>query len=121
MSEVEKKLASLSKNHVNSKNSLSKQIKILENSIEQKTKENQILYLRLRYMRQTADVLLRQKNFLFDTLIRSKQELDAKMNQLESSMLSQNKNKSYLVSVEKAVKQSRNVAEISKTAMQNVL
>lgn len=72
-------------------------------------------------MRQTADVLLRQKTFLFDTLIRSKQELEAKMNQLESSMLSQNKNKTYLVSVEKAVKQSRNVAEISKSAMQNVL
>ena len=43
------------------------------------------------------------------------------MNQLESSMLSQNKNKSYLVSVEKAIKQSRNVAEISKSALQNIL
>ena len=40
----------------------------LENDLEQKVKENQILYLRLRYMRQTADVLLRQKNFLADTL-----------------------------------------------------
>jgi hypothetical protein len=72
-------------------------------------------------MRQTADVLLRQKNFLFDTLIKSKHELEMKMNQLESSMLSQNKNKSYLVSVEKAIKQSRNVAEISKSAMHNIL
>lgn len=36
-------------------------------------------------------------------------------------MLSQNKNKSYLVSVEKAIKQSRNVAEISKSALQNIL
>lgn len=44
-----------------------------------------------------------------------------KMNQLESGMLSQNKNKSYLVSVEKAIKQSRNVAEISKSALQNIL
>ena len=43
------------------------------------------------------------------------------MNQLESGMLSQNKNKSYLVSIEKAIKQSRNVAEISKSAMQNIL
>lgn len=72
-------------------------------------------------MRQTADVLLRQKHFLSDTLGRSKHELEAKMNQLESSMLSQNKNKSYLVSVEKAIKQSRNVAEISKSALQNIL
>lgn len=72
-------------------------------------------------MRQTADVLLRQKSFLADTLTKSKLELEQKMNQLESSMLSQNKNKSYLVSVEKAIKQSRNVAEISKSAMQNIL
>ena len=36
-------------------------------------------------------------------------------------MMSQNKNKSYLVSIEKAIKQSRNVAEISKSAMQNIL
>lgn len=34
-------------------------------------------------MRQTADVLLRQKNFLSDTLLKSKLELEAKMNQLE--------------------------------------
>lgn len=72
-------------------------------------------------MRQTADVLLRQKQFLSDTLLKSKQELESKMNQLEQSMLSQNKNKSYLVSIEKAIKQSRNVAEISKSAMQNIL
>lgn len=48
-------------------------------------------------------------------------ELEMKMNTLESGMLSQNKNKSYLVSVEKAIKQSRNVAEISKSALQNIL
>jgi hypothetical protein len=45
------------------------------------------------------------------TLQKSKDHLSNKMLQLETSMLSQNKNKSYLVSVEKAVKQSRNVAE----------
>ena len=35
-------------------------------------------------------------------------------------MLSENKNKSYLVSVEKAVKQARTVAEISNSALQNI-
>lgn len=35
-------------------------------------------------------------------------------------MLSQNKNKSYLVSVEKAVKQSRNVAELGTQALHNI-
>ena len=83
MNEVEQKLATLSKNHVSAKNSLGERIRNLDNNLEQKTKENQILYLRLRYMRQTADVLLRQKNFLSDTLLKSKLELEAKMNQLE--------------------------------------
>ena len=36
-------------------------------------------------------------------------------------MLSENKNKSYLVSVEKAVKQSRTVSDISKSALNNIL
>ena len=79
-----------------------------------------MLYLRLKYMRQISDVLLRQKSFLSETLEKSKKELEAKMSQLESGMLSQNKNKSYLVSVEKAVKQSRNVADISKSALSNI-
>jgi hypothetical protein len=79
-----------------------------------------MLYLRLKYMRQIADVLLRQKSFLSETLEKSKKELEVKMSQLESGMLSQNKNKSYLVSVEKAVKQSRNVADISKSALSNI-
>ena len=35
-------------------------------------------------------------------------------------MLSQNKNKPYLVSAEKAVKKSREVEEISKSAMTNI-
>lgn len=35
-------------------------------------------------------------------------------------MLSQNKNKSFLVSVEKAVKQSRNVADCGNSALHNI-
>lgn len=42
------------------------------------------------------------------------------MQQLESSMLSQNKNKSYLVSVEKAVKQSKGVADCGTAALLNI-
>ena len=54
------------------------------------------------------------------TLQKSKDHLSNKMLQLETSMLSQNKNKSYLVSVEKAVKQSRNVAECGTQALHNI-
>ena len=51
VTEVEQKLATLSKNHVGAKSSLGDRIRNLDNNLEQKTKENQILYLRLRYMR----------------------------------------------------------------------
>ena len=68
MGDLEAKLSTLSKNHIKEKNLSGDRLMHLENDLEQKVKENQILYLRLRYMRQTADVLLRQKNFLADTL-----------------------------------------------------
>ena len=71
-------------------------------------------------MRQIAEVLLRQKGFLLETLEKSKKELEVKMIHLEATMLSQNKNKPYLVSAEKAVKKSREVEEISKSAMTNI-
>jgi hypothetical protein len=120
VNEIEGKLTSLSKIHVETKSHNNEKIAHLENQAELKHKENQMLYLRLKYMRQIADVLLRQKSFLSETLEKSKKELEVKMSQLESGMLSQNKNKSYLVSVEKAVKQSRNVADISKSALSNI-
>lgn len=40
VSEVEQKLTTLSKNHVNSKNTLGERIRHLENNLEQKVKEN---------------------------------------------------------------------------------
>ena len=104
VSEVETKLHNFYKTNLQTKESLTDRIRKLENQCDKKQKENQILFLRLKYMRQTADILLRQKTFLADTLARAHHELEAKMNELHSSMLSQNKNSSYLVSVEKAVK-----------------
>lgn len=57
---------------------------------------------------------------MLESLDRSKDQLNAMMQQLESSMLSQNKNKSYLVSVEKAVKQSKSVADCGTAALINI-
>jgi hypothetical protein len=73
---MESKLSSLSRNHVSTKDVSDLRIKNLENRMNQKQKENEILGLRLRYMRQTADVLMRQKTFLRDTLTKSKTELE---------------------------------------------
>ena len=70
----------------------------------QKQSENEVLYLRLKYLRQITDTLKRQKVFLAETLHKSKLELAAAMSQLEEAMISQNKSKSYLISVEKSIK-----------------
>ena len=59
VNEIEGKLTSLSKNHVELKSNYGDKIAHLENQAELKHKENQMLYLRLKYMRQIADVLLR--------------------------------------------------------------
>lgn len=62
------------------------------------------MYLRLKYLKQSAETLVRQKNFLMETIEKSQQELKHQMEILEEAMTSQNKSKSYLISVEKATK-----------------
>jgi len=44
-----------------------------EAQAELKEKENQILFLRIKYLRQSVDVLMRQKVFVLESLDRSKE------------------------------------------------
>lgn len=44
---------------------------------------------------------------MLETLQKSKQELRFNMAQIQESMINQNKSKSYLISVEKAIKQTQ--------------
>lgn len=60
--------------------------------------------MRLKYLKQITDTLKRQKLFLIETLDKSKNELQHAMAQLEEAMITQNKSKSYLISVEKSIK-----------------
>jgi len=76
--------------------------------------------LRLKYLRQITDTLKRQKVFLSETLHKSKLELAAAMSQLEEAMISQNKSKSYLISVEKSIKQTREMSELGSAALTNI-
>jgi len=83
---------------------LEEQVAKLEKQLDLNEKETQIVYLRLKYLRQTAETLFRQKEFLNESLSRSKQEFNNEMGELRDGMLSQNKNKEYLISVEKSIK-----------------
>ena len=85
---------------------LEEQVAKLEKQLDLNEKETQIVYLRLKYLRQTAETLFRQKEFLNESLSRSKQEFNNEMGELRDGMLSQNKNKEYLISVEKSIKQT---------------
>ena len=61
--------------------------------------------------------MVRQKNFLLETIEKSKHELNHQMENLEESMASQNKSKSYLISVEKATKQTKRMSELGSNAL----
>ena len=76
--------------------------------------------MRLKYLRQITDTIKRQKAFLSETLHKSKLELAAAMSQLEEAMISQNKSKSYLISVEKSIKQTREMSELGSAALTNI-
>jgi hypothetical protein len=68
--------------------------------------------LRLRYLRQTAETLYRQKEFLNESLVKAKAEFTHEMTELKDSLLSQNKNHGYLISVAKSIKQTQRMADL---------
>lgn len=79
-----------------------------------------MLFLRLKYLKQITDTLKRQKLFLIETLDKSKKELVHAISQLEESMINQNKSKSYLISVEKSIKQTKDMSELGTAALANI-
>jgi DNA-binding phage protein len=99
---------------------MSNKLDMFDSQSMQKQHENEALYLRLKYLKQSAETLVRQKNFLMETIEKSREELKHQMEVLEEAMTSQNKSKSYLISVEKATKQTRNMSELGENALSNI-
>ena len=54
---------------------MSNKLDFFNSQSQQKQHENEALYLRLKYLRQIAETLVRQKNFLLETLDKSRFEL----------------------------------------------
>jgi hypothetical protein len=57
---------------------------------------------------------------LNESLSRSKQEFNQEMGELRDGMLSQNKNKEYLISVEKSIKQTQRMVDLGVTSIENI-
>lgn len=73
----------------------------------------------MKYLRQCTETLQRQKIFVLETLQKSKQDLRFNMAQIQESMINQNKSKSYLISVEKAIKQTQGMQEMGVNALKS--
>lgn len=99
---------------------LKSQIAALENSSEVLQKENSILLLRQKYLKQSTATLAKQKVFLFETLAKGEGEIRETLQRLENAMLADNNNQAYLVSVEKCIKQAKKMADMGTGALHNI-
>jgi len=99
---------------------LNKQIEALENSSEVVKKENSILQLRQKYLKQQTETLAKQKVFLFETLAKGRGEIQETLQKTENAMMADNNNQAYLVSVEKCIKQAKKMADMGSDALQNI-
>jgi chromosome segregation ATPase len=99
---------------------LKSQIATLENSSEVLQKENSILLLRQKYLKQSTATLAKQKVFLFETLAKGEGEIRETLQRMENAMLADNNNQAYLVSVEKCIKQAKKMADMGTGALQNI-
>lgn len=99
---------------------LQKTIESLENERDVVKKEKNILYLRQKYLKQQTETLAKQKIFLFETLGKGQSEIQETLYKMEKSMMADNNNQAYLVSVEKCIKQAKKMADMGTDALQNI-
>jgi hypothetical protein len=57
---------------------------------------------------------------LFETLEQAKVEIEDNLFKMEKSMMSDNNNQAYLVSVEKCIKQAKKMADMGTAALGNI-
>ena len=67
-------------------NNLKKYNEDLENEKEVIKKENNILQLRQKYLKQQTETLAKQKVFLFETLHKGKTEIELNLTKMEQTM-----------------------------------
>ncbi len=75
-------------------------------------KQNSILELKLRLIRDSVETLYKQKMFIVDNIERSSRNLARESAQAEQALMNQNDNQEYLISVKKAVKMSQTMVDL---------
>jgi len=83
-------------------------------------KENGILQLRQKYLRQQTETLAKQKVFLFETLTKGEGSIQDALNRMESALAADNSGRAYLVSVEKCIARAREMADMGTDALHNI-
>lgn len=99
---------------------LNKQIEEVENKNEVLEKENNILLLRQKYLKQHTETLAKQKVFLFETLARGKGEIWENLNIIEKKILEDNNNENFLISIRKCFEYANQVADMGTTVLENI-
>lgn len=116
---LEEKISSLQQVDDEKISQLNKQIEELENQNEVVKKENNILMLRQKYLKQQTETLAKQKVFLFETLHKGKGEIEESLTKMENAMRAEQP-EAYLVSVEQCIKRARGMADMGTAALQNI-
>lgn len=84
------------------------------------SKQNAILELKLRLIRDSVETLYRQKMFIVENIEKSSRDLARESQLVEDNMMNENGNKEYLISVSKAVKLSQTMVDMGLQAIAQV-
>eukprot|EP00347_Sterkiella_histriomuscorum_P013376 403364949 len=122
LSEVQTRLKQANQLQYDTSNELQQRIENLENLISVQTKQLSIQDLKLQFVKESTQNLLRQKNFLIEDLQKSKKQLTEESDSLEVKAAEQNPaNQDYLISIKKAVAQSKAMLQIGLNSLSNSL
>lgn len=99
---------------------LQERIETFNNQNQVLAKQNSIIDLKLRLIRDSVETLYKQKMFIVENIERSRRDLARESAQVEANMMSENGNQEYLISVKKAVKISQTMVDLGLNAIQNV-
>ena len=76
--------------------------------------------MKQKCLKQQTETLAKQKVFIFETLKRDKIAIETALSKIETSMLQDNNNQAYLVSVEKCISRAKLMADMGTDALSNI-
>jgi len=117
---LEDRIASLQVADAEQMEQLNKQIEVLENSKEVSNKENSILQMKQKYLKQQTETLAKQKVFMSETINKGRQDIKDEIQKLENAMLADNNNQDYMLSVKKCIEKAKYFADMGNDSLSNL-